>query len=35
MDIIIGGGLDGSPELNGINAINGADGSILWNFPVD
>jgi hypothetical protein len=35
LDIIIGGGLDGSPESNGVNAINGADGSILWNFPVE
>lgn len=35
LDIIIGGGLDGSPEWNGINAINGVDGSVLWSFPVD
>ena len=35
LDIIIGGGLDGSSESNGINAINGLDGSILWNFPVE
>ncbi|MCR9173489.1 MAG: T9SS type A sorting domain-containing protein [bacterium] len=32
LDIIIGGGLDGVPESNGVNAINGVDGSILWNF---
>ncbi|XOV67850.1 MAG: T9SS type A sorting domain-containing protein [Fluviicola sp.] len=32
LDIIIGGGLDGMPESNGVNAINGADGSVLWNF---
>jgi hypothetical protein len=35
LDIIIGGGLDGRPESNGINAINGADGSILWSFATD
>ena len=35
LDIIIGGGLDASPESNGINAINGQDGSILWNFPTE
>ncbi|NRA13620.1 MAG: T9SS type A sorting domain-containing protein [Crocinitomicaceae bacterium] len=35
LDIVIGGGLDGSPENNGINAINGLDGSVLWNFPVE
>ncbi len=32
LDIVIGGGLDGQPESNGVNAINGVDGSILWNF---
>ena len=35
LDIIIGGGLDGRPASNGINAINGADGTILWHFATD
>ena len=35
LDIIIGGGLDGSPASNGINAINGADGSLLWDFATE
>lgn len=35
LDIVIGGGLDGSPEARGVNAINGADGSILWSFPTE
>ena len=32
LDLVIGGGLDGAPESNGVNAINGVDGSVLWNF---
>ena len=35
LDIVIGGGLDGAPQSNGVNAINGVDGSILWNFPTN
>ena len=35
LDIVIGGGLDGAPQSNGVNAINGVDGSILWNFPTE
>ncbi|MFZ9029298.1 MAG: hypothetical protein ACO2Z9_09810, partial [Crocinitomicaceae bacterium] len=35
LDIVIGGGLDGQPESNGVNAINGLDGSLLWNFHTD
>lgn len=35
LDLVIGGGLDGVAESNGVNAINGVDGSILWNFHTD
>lgn len=35
LDIVIGGGLDGLAESNGVNAINGVDGSVLWNFHTD
>ena len=35
LDIVIGAGLDGSPEARGVNAINGADGTILWSFPTE
>lgn len=35
IDIVMGGGLDGQPEDNGVNAINGADGTVLWNFHTD
>lgn len=35
LDIVIGGGLDGSGQSNGVNAINGVDGSALWNFPTN
>ena len=31
-DIVIGGGLDGFPELHGVNAINGVDGTLLGIF---
>ena len=34
-DIVMGGGLDGAAQSNGVNAINGSDGSILWNFPTN
>jgi len=33
LDIVIGGGLDGSPESRGVVALDGASGSQLWNFP--
>ena len=35
LDVVIGGGLDGLSQSNGVNAINGADGSILWNFATN
>ena len=35
LDIVIGGGLDGQSESNGINAIDGSDGSVLWNFETE
>jgi len=35
MDIIIGGGLDGSAEARGVVALDGTDGSMLWNFPTN
>ena len=35
LDIVIGGGLDGQAESNGVSAINGLDGSVLWNFHTD
>ncbi|MCH2228763.1 MAG: T9SS type A sorting domain-containing protein [Crocinitomicaceae bacterium] len=35
IDIVIGGGVDGGPETNGVNALNGVDGSVLWNFPTN
>ncbi len=34
-DIIIGGGLDGEPQTNGIVALDGATGSVLWSFATD
>ncbi|MCH2021061.1 MAG: T9SS type A sorting domain-containing protein [Saprospiraceae bacterium] len=34
-DILIGGGLDGQPQSNGIVAIDGATGNILWEFATD
>ncbi len=34
-DIVIGGGLDGFSEFHGVNAINGVDGTLLWNFPTN
>jgi hypothetical protein len=34
-DIVMGGGLDGFAQTNGVNAINGVDGSPLWNFHTD
>lgn len=30
LDIVLGGGIDGSPHANGIMAFNGLDGSLLW-----
>ena len=33
LDIVIGGGLDGSSESRGVVALDGASGSQLWNFP--
>ncbi|MFT7615058.1 MAG: outer membrane protein assembly factor BamB, partial [Parvicellaceae bacterium] len=33
LDIVIGGGLDGSAEARGVVAIDGATGGVLWNFP--
>ena len=35
LDIVIGGGLDGSPQTNGINAIDGATGAVLWSFATE
>jgi len=35
LDIVIGGGLDGSAEARGVVAIDGATGGMLWNFPTD
>lgn len=35
LDLVIGGGLDGFPEWNGVNAINGVDGTPIWNFYVN
>lgn len=31
-DIVIGGGLDGSPEDRGVAAIDGTNGALLWTF---
>ncbi len=35
LDIVIGGGLDGSPESRGVVALDGATGSQIWNFATD
>ena len=35
LDIVIGGGLDGSPEARGVVALDGATGSQIWNFATD
>lgn len=35
LDIVIGGGLDGSAEARGVVAIDGATGGVLWNFPTN
>jgi len=35
LDIVIGGGLDGSPESRGVVALDGATGSLLWSFPTE
>lgn len=32
-DIVMGGGLDGVAASNGIVALDGATGNVLWNFP--
>ena len=35
LDIVIGGGLDGSAENRGVVAIDGATGTTLWEFRTD
>ena len=35
LDIVIGGGLDGSPESRGVVALDGATGNLLWSFPTE
>lgn len=35
LDIVIGGGLDGSAEGRGVVAIDGIDGSLIWSFPTE
>ncbi len=34
-DIIIGGGLDGQAQTNGVVAIDGQTGQVLWRFAVE
>ncbi len=35
MDIVMGGGRDGIPDARGVVAIDGDDGSILWEFAAE
>ena len=34
-DIVIGGGVDGSAQTNGVLAIDGLTGAVLWSFAVN
>jgi len=35
LDIVIGGGIDGSPDARGVVALDGANGNVLWEFATD
>jgi outer membrane protein assembly factor BamB len=35
LDIVIGGGIDGSPDARGVVALDGANGNVLWEFSTD
>jgi len=35
LDVVIGGGIDGSPDERGVVALDGANGNVLWEFATD